>query len=128
MDEWIDCKKQLPKAEYGESSNVLTVSETDVQQVLYFDGSCWCYPDGEPRNQFTKITHWMPLPPSPKKQTASTLDGNDLAKWACLILGVSEGKVLEMVKQDREGVREQCIEALSNPPIPPMAPLTPEAV
>ena len=43
-------------------------------------------------------------------------------------MGVFEDKALEMVKQDREGVREQCIEALSNPPIHPMAPLTPEAV
>ena len=60
----------MPFAEYGESDNVLAVSAVGVIYMLYFDGSNWCYPAGDPycaENKERKITHWMPLPKPPKK-------------------------------------------------------------
>lgn len=61
---WISVKDRLPYAEYGESDSVLTISESGIQEVLYFDGSCWCHPTGEVRESVFHITHWMTLPPS----------------------------------------------------------------
>ena len=63
---WISVKDRLPEAEYGESDEVLAISETGRQEILYFDGSNWCYPTGEVRARFTAITHWIPLPEPPK--------------------------------------------------------------
>ena len=57
---WIPVTERLPFAEYGESEDVLTVSEFGVIRVLYFDGGCWCYQTGECCPH--KVTHWMPLP------------------------------------------------------------------
>lgn len=57
---WIPCKKKLPKAEYGESYNVLASTEYKLIRILYFNGGNWCYPTGE---TFTdKVVAWMPLP------------------------------------------------------------------
>ena len=39
-----------------------------------------------------------------------------LARYAILLLGVSEADACEMVQKDREGVREKCIDVLSSPP------------
>lgn len=66
VHEWISVKDRLPYAEYGESDDVLTVDEHGIVDVLYFDGGCWCYPTGEVRYKWSKITHWMPLPEPPK--------------------------------------------------------------
>lgn len=68
MNNWISVKDRFPEAKYGESNSVLTVSETGVIDVFYFDGGCWCKPTGEIRNMCTKITHWMPLPELPKEE------------------------------------------------------------
>lgn len=67
---WISVEDMMPFAEYGESDNVLAVCAVGVIYMLYFDGSNWCYPAGEPycpENKESKITHWMPLPEPPKK-------------------------------------------------------------
>lgn len=63
---WVSVKDRLPYAEYGESDSVLTISESGIQEVLYFDGSCWCHPTGEVRESVFHITHWMPLPEPPE--------------------------------------------------------------
>jgi hypothetical protein len=63
---WIPVTERLPFAEYGESEDVLTVSELGVIRVLYFDGGCWCYQTGECCPH--KVTHWMPLPEPPKEE------------------------------------------------------------
>lgn len=65
MSKWINCKEKLPKAEFGESDSVLTVSDVGMCRILYFDGGCWCYPTGEVFYSQEKITHWMPLPEPP---------------------------------------------------------------
>lgn len=39
-----------------------------------------------------------------------------LARYAILLLGVSEAEACEMVQKDREGVRKKCIDVLSRPP------------
>jgi hypothetical protein len=62
---WIPVSERLPFAEYGESEDVLTVSELGVIRVLYFDGGCWCYQTGECCQH--KVTHWMPLPNPPEE-------------------------------------------------------------
>jgi hypothetical protein len=64
---WIPVAEGFPRAEYGESENVLTYNEFGTMRVLYFDGSCWCYPSGEVYDKPFKVTHWMPLPESPKE-------------------------------------------------------------
>ena len=66
VQQWISTKDRLPYAEYGESDSVLTISESGIQEVLYFDGSCWCHPTGEVRESVFHITHWMPLPEPPE--------------------------------------------------------------
>lgn len=64
--QWISINDRLPDAKYGESDSVLTISESGIQEVLYFDGSCWCHPTGEVRESVFHITHWMPLPEPPE--------------------------------------------------------------
>lgn len=66
---WISVEERMPFAEYGESDNVLAMCAVGVIYMLYFDGSNWCYPAGDPycaENKESKITHWMPLPKPPK--------------------------------------------------------------
>lgn len=65
QDEWVSVKDRLPYAEYGESNSVLCVTKIGTQIVLYFDGSCWCYPTGE--TFCHGVTHWMPLPEPPEE-------------------------------------------------------------
>lgn len=75
--EWISVEDRLPFAEYGESDNVLAVCAAGVIYMLYFDGSNWCYPAGEPyccKNSESKITHWMPLPEPPKQKEPTFKD------------------------------------------------------
>ena len=64
---WIETKKEMPKAECGESDSVLTVDSMGVMRVLFFDGSNWCYPNGEcyDKARVFPVTHWMPLPSAP---------------------------------------------------------------
>ena len=62
---WIPVEDMLPFAEYGESNDVLAVTELDVIRVLYFDGGNWCFQNGECCPH--KVTHWMPLPQPPKE-------------------------------------------------------------
>ena len=65
---WISVEDEMPHAEYGESDNVLAAGGLGIVEVLYFDGSCWCYPTGEPvfyEDPSWRITHWMPLPEPP---------------------------------------------------------------
>lgn len=69
MSNWISVNDRLPFSKYGESDSVLTVSESGIYEILYFDGGCWCKPTGEIRNACTKITHWMPLPEPPKEES-----------------------------------------------------------
>ena len=67
---WISVEDETPRAEYGESDNVLTVAENGLVEVLYFDGGCWCYPSGGPvfyEDPSWRITHWMPMPEPPKE-------------------------------------------------------------
>ena len=66
---WIPVSERLPKAEYGESDSVLVCFENGTQDVLYFDGSNWCYPTGETyitinhkNGWHNKVVAWMPLP------------------------------------------------------------------
>lgn len=68
---WIPVTERLPKAEYGESEDVLAIDSLKVMRVAYFDGGNWCFPTGEPIATVPKfpITHWMPLPESPKEET-----------------------------------------------------------
>jgi len=68
---WISTSERLPDSEYGESDSVLVCFENETQDVLYFDGSNWCYPTGEtyisvnPNNDWhNKVIAWMPLPSS----------------------------------------------------------------
>ena len=65
VQEWIPVTERLPFAEYGESNDVLAVTELDVIRVLYFDGGNWCFQNGECCPH--KVTHWMPLPTPPKE-------------------------------------------------------------
>lgn len=65
---WIPVSERLPKAEYGESDSVLVCFENETQDVLYFDGSNWCYPTGETyisvnhkNGWHNKVVAWMPL-------------------------------------------------------------------
>lgn len=70
MSEWIKTSERLPDAEYGEGKNVLTVNTLGVIRVAYYDGSCWCNPDGEPVKtaRLFPITHWMPIPEPPEEE------------------------------------------------------------
>ena len=61
---WISVKDRLPFAEYGESDDVLAITELGVMRTLYFDGGNWCFQNGECCSH--KVTHWMPLPEPPK--------------------------------------------------------------
>ena len=74
MSKWISTAKQMPKAMYGESNCVLTISSLGTMRVLYFDGGNWCYPTGEALNtaHAYPITHWMllPLPPEDEQPAA----------------------------------------------------------
>lgn len=72
---WIPVSERLPEAEYGESDNVLVCFENEAQDVLYFNGSNWCYPTGETyisvnyeNGWHNKVTAWMPLLKSYKPQ------------------------------------------------------------
>ncbi|MBO7734269.1 MAG: DUF551 domain-containing protein [Methanobrevibacter sp.] len=67
MNEWISVTERLPEHEYGESTDVLTVDLYGVMRVLYFDGSNWCWLNGEPlvTIRVAPITHWMSLPNIP---------------------------------------------------------------
>ena len=68
IQRWIPVTERFPDAEYGESENVLTYNEFGMEHILYFDGGCWCYPDGEVYDKLFHITHWMPLPEPPKEE------------------------------------------------------------
>lgn len=68
MGRWINTKERMPFAEYGESDDVLTINELGNQKVLYFDGSCWCHPSGEPVGRKFPVTHWQPLPEPPGEE------------------------------------------------------------
>lgn len=66
---WTPVIDGLPKAEYGESDSVLVCFEDETQDVLYFNGSNWCYPTGETyisvnhkNGWHNKVIAWMPLP------------------------------------------------------------------
>ena len=68
---WIPVSERSPEAEYGESDSVLVCFENETQDVLYFNGSNWCYPTGETyvsvnhKNDWhNKVIAWMPLPES----------------------------------------------------------------
>ena len=71
-NKWIPVTERFPHAEYGESESVLTYNEFGMIRVLYFDGSCWCYPTGEVYGKPYKVTHWMPLPEPPKEDANET--------------------------------------------------------
>ncbi len=68
--QWIPVSSGLlPKAEHGESEDVLCQLENMRRIVLYFDGSNWCYPSGElyigvnyENGWSNKVVAWMPLP------------------------------------------------------------------
>ena len=64
VQEWISVKDRLPFAEYGESDDVLAITELGVMRTLYFNGGNWCFQNGECCPH--KVTHWMPLPQLPK--------------------------------------------------------------
>jgi hypothetical protein len=66
---WIPVSERLPNSEYGESDSVLVCFENETQDVLYFDGSNWCYPTGETyisvnhkNGWHNRVIAWMPLP------------------------------------------------------------------
>jgi hypothetical protein len=66
---WIPVSERLPNSEYGESDSMLVCFENETQDVLYFDGSNWCYPTGETyisvnhkNGWHNKVVAWMPLP------------------------------------------------------------------
>ncbi len=68
---WIPVSERLPEAEYGESDSVLVCFENETQDVLYFNGSNWCYSTGETyisanhkNGWHNKVVAWMPLPKS----------------------------------------------------------------
>lgn len=44
------------------------------------------------------------------------MDDDILTQYAVMCLGATEAEAREMVKQDREGTRQKCIEALSSLP------------
>ena len=65
---WIPVSERLPGFEYGESDSVLVCFENETQDVLYFNGSNWCYPTGEiyisvnhKNGWHNKVIAWMPL-------------------------------------------------------------------
>ena len=64
VQEWIPVTERLPFAEYGESDDVLALTEFGMMRTLYFDGGNWCFQSGDP--YLHKVTHWMPLPDPPK--------------------------------------------------------------
>lgn len=68
MAEWIPVTERLPEHEYGEGTDVLTVDLYGCMCVAYFDGGNWCRPSGEAitTTRVAPITHWMPLPQTPK--------------------------------------------------------------
>lgn len=66
---WIPVSERLLNSEYGESDSVLVCFENQTQDVLYFNGSNWCYPTGEiyisvnhKNDWHNKVIAWMPLP------------------------------------------------------------------
>lgn len=66
---WIPVSERLPEFEYGESDSVLVCFENETQDVLYFNGSNWCFPTGEiyisvnhKNGWHNKVVAWMPLP------------------------------------------------------------------
>ena len=65
VQKWIPVTERLPFAEYGESDDVLAITELGVMRTLYFDGGNWCFQSGECCPH--KVTHWMPLPQPPKE-------------------------------------------------------------
>ena len=76
MFDWISVKEKLPHAECGESNSVLVCFENETQDVLYFNGSNWCYPTGEiyiavnhKNGWHNKVVAWMPLPQSYKAES-----------------------------------------------------------
>lgn len=65
---WIPCSERLPFSEYGESESVICCLEDGTREILYFNGSNWCYPTGEsyPFQEYkTYAVAWMPLPELP---------------------------------------------------------------
>ena len=62
---WMPVAERMPFAEYGESDDVLAITELGVMRTLYFDGGNWCFQNGECCPH--KVTHWMPLPEPPKE-------------------------------------------------------------
>lgn len=67
---WIKSSEMLPMAVCGESNNVLTADGAGTVRMLYFDGSNWCRPTGEPYvswNEVGEIVYWMPVPKPPMR-------------------------------------------------------------
>ena len=53
---------------------------------------------------------------APGPKPAIGVDDDILAQYAVMYLGATEAEAREMVKRDREGTRQKCIEAMSSPP------------
>jgi Protein of unknown function (DUF551) len=78
MSEWISTKDRLPDCVGDEdcSANVLTTDGKNTYvMALFYDADGWmwanCYSDihGDPQvdDDYSDITHWMPLPEAPKE-------------------------------------------------------------
>jgi hypothetical protein len=68
---WIPVTERKPFAKYGESDAVLTVDSLGEMRVACWDGGNWVLANGNFIESTMKfpITHWMPLPEYPKKES-----------------------------------------------------------
>lgn len=69
MNKWISVKESLPKCIDGLtlSYDVLAYTAAGEMYLAVYDyiDEAWYYNDGEPI--FDDVTHWQPLPESPKE-------------------------------------------------------------
>lgn len=71
MSEWISVKDRLPSEKYNwyivfENSGYPEVTMAFYDGKVGDNGCLWlCHNDAEDRDEWTGVTHWMPLPEPP---------------------------------------------------------------
>ncbi len=72
-DRWINAQINPPIATDGETSDYVLVLRADGRQcVCYYiydddEGNCWCSEDEKSIYDIDEVTHWQPLPQTPKE-------------------------------------------------------------
>lgn len=68
VQEWISVKDRLPEYSNDGFADAVLVTDGFVQHMAYFVGGEWRFAEsGEIKDpMWYRITHWMPLPETPK--------------------------------------------------------------